>query len=214
MAQKNEKTVAAHIKINENRWDSWAGTYDNKRFNFFRYLQKKAVSLVQLKEGQRFLDIGCGTGWAVRHAADVLKGNGQFYGIDMSEKMIEKATENSRGYKNTHFYQAIVEKLPFEDNFFDSAICTNSFHHYLDPSKALDEVYRVLKPGGRIYIMDGTTDDILTRAVDRYIMSRQAGHVKLYSTVEYRELFAKAKLTYVMTKAVWPEKVHVGEKPL
>ena len=214
MTQKNDNVAGEHLEVNQKKWDSWAGTYDNKRFNFFRYLQKRAVSLTQLKEGQSFLDIGCGTGWAVRYAAGLMKGNGSFYGIDLSPKMIEKAIENSRGCKNTYFYNARVEELPLKNDFIDIAICTNSFHHYLDPSKALDEIYRVLKPGGRIYIMDATADGILIKFVEKYGLARHPDHVKIYSTVEYRELFSKSKFKYVATVPVWPEKVHVGEKAI
>lgn len=212
MAQNNKKTVQRHVKLKENRWDSWAGTYDKKLFDFFRHFQKKAVEMARLKEGQSFLDIGCGTGFAVRYAAVTMNCNGNFYGIDLSSKMIEKAGDNSQGYRNVHFYKANVEAMPFESGLFDSAICTNSFHHYIDPSKALDEIYRVLKPGGRIYILDATTDGIMTKLAEKAFMSRQQSHVKLYSTGEFRELFTKSSLKYVTTRAVWPVKVQVGEK--
>jgi ubiquinone/menaquinone biosynthesis C-methylase UbiE len=214
MAEKSENAVLEHLEVNEKKWDSWAGTYDNKRFDFFRYLQKKAVSLTRLKEGQSFLDIGCGTGWAVCYASGLMNGNGKFYGIDLSSKMVGKALENSGGHKNTYFYNARVEELPFESNFIDVAICTNSFHHYLDPSKALDEIYRVLKPGGRIYIMDATADGLLTKFIEKHAMARQPDHVKIYSTREYRELFSKSRIKYVTTTRAWPEKVHIGEKAI
>lgn len=210
MERNNEK--AAHIRANEKRWDSWAGTYDNKRFDFFRSFQKKAVELTQLKEGQSFLDIGCGTGFAVGYAASLTGDKGYFCGIDLSSKMIEKAIENSQGFHNVHFYKANVESMPFEDNTFDAAICTNSFHHYIDPVKALKEIRRVLKPGGRIHILDATTDDLTIRLVEKFIMSWQRSHVKLYSTDEFRELFKKSVLEYVGTTAVGPMKVHTGEK--
>ncbi len=214
MTQNNENAVREHIDINIKRWDAWAGTYDNKRFDFFRNFQKKAVSLAQLKEGQRFLDIGCGTGRAVRYAACLMNENGEFYGIDMSSKMIEKAQGNSPGLKSVHFYKALAEELPFESDFIDSAICTNSFHHYLDPSKALDEIYRVLKPGGRVYILDATADGILIKIANRCMKARQPEHVKLYSTEEFRELFSRSGLQYTTTSPAWPLKIHVGEKVL
>ena len=214
MVQAAEKTAREHLDANEKRWDSWARTYDNKRFDFFRRFQKKAVLMTQLKEGQRFLDIGCGTGWAVRYAAGTIRGNGEFYGIDMSSKMIEKARENSRCLKNIRFQKALVEELPFESDFIDNAICTNSFHHYLDPVKALIEIRRVLKPGGRIYILDATADNMVIKLADRCMRARQPEHVKLYSTPEFRELFSKAGLKYVKTTSVWPLKTHTGEKAL
>ena len=214
MVQAVEKTAPEHLSVNEKKWDSWAETYDNKRFNFFRHFQKRAVLMAQLKNGQRFLDIGCGTGWAVCYAASTMSGNGEFYGIDMAPKMIEKARENSGGLKNVRFQKALVEELPFESDFIDNAICTNSFHHYLDPVKALTEIRRVLKPGGRVYILDATTDNIIIKLADKRMKSRQPEHVKLYSTAEFRELFPKAGLKYVKSIPVWPLKVHIGEKVL
>lgn len=210
MGLNSEKS--AHIKANEKRWDSWAGTYDMKRFDFFRHFQKKAVEMTQLKEGQSFLDIGCGTGFAVRYAADTRMDNGNFCGIDLSEKMIERSVQNSTDFRNVHFYRANVEAMPFENDVFDSAICTNSFHHYPDPIKALEEIRRVLKPEGRIYILDATPDYPMTRLMENIIKRREPSHVKLYSTKEFRELFEKSKLKYVRTTSVWPVKVQIGKK--
>lgn len=138
---------------------------------------------------------------------------GQFYGIDLSSKMIEKARDNSQDYENIHFDKANAEELAFECDFFDLAICTNSFHHYLHPSKVLNEIQRVLKSGGRIYIMDFTADGFIPAMVDRWAKRREPEHVRFYSTQEYRTLFAGAKLEHVATKLItFPMKVHIGEK--
>jgi ubiquinone/menaquinone biosynthesis C-methylase UbiE len=202
-----------HIKLNQSKWDARSETYDEGRYDYFRDLQKRAVSLLPLKKDQKFLDIGCGTGWAVRYAAGMAKDGGEFYGIDVSSKMIEKAIENTRGHNNIFFYRASAEKLPFENDLFDSIICTNSFHHYPHPSKALDEVCRVLKPGGRIYIVDPTSDGLIVKLLDGYMKIREREHVKFYSSRDYRELFTRSGIKYIMTKTVrWLEKVHIGEK--
>lgn len=58
-----------HAELNERKWDSRAATYDEKRFDYFRYMQKRLIALIPLKENLHFLDLGCGTGWAVRHVA-------------------------------------------------------------------------------------------------------------------------------------------------
>lgn len=65
--QKNE-----HDRLNEEKWNSRAKTYDDKRFNRFRFMQKRLVSLLNLKENQNLLDLGCGTGWAVRYATSLI----------------------------------------------------------------------------------------------------------------------------------------------
>jgi len=208
-----------HAELNEKKWDGRAGTFERKwfnRFNFFQFLQKRVISLLDLREGQHFLDIGCGTGWAVRYAASTVESKGEFYGIDISPKMIEKARENCGSCENIHFYKADAETLPFENDFFDFIICTNSFHHYFSPSKALAEVYRVLKPGGRFFLLDFTADGPIIRIADKWALKKDRAHVSFYSTQEYRALFAQSGLNYVSSKSIWRpltwQKVHVGAK--
>ena len=207
-------TDSEHVKLSEKKWDHWSKTFDNKWGAPFRYLQKNIISLAKLQNNARFLDLGCGTGWAVRHAAILLKEQGNVVGIDISEGMIAKAKENATGLKNVNFYRASSEELPLESNYFDVIICTMSFHHYLNPGKALSEVYRILKQGGRIYILDGTTDDFFTKWIDTLARKIEKVHVKQYSTAEYKQMFSNAGLRYIESKIImlYPLKVHIAEK--
>lgn len=202
-----------HAKLNEKLWDLRAGKFYDRFSSYFRFMQKRLVSLLDLKDNQRLLDLGCGPGWAVCYAAGLINDRGEFYGIDISSKMIEKAKANTSAYKNVHFYHTAADQLPFESDFFDFIICSNSFHHYFNPGKVLSEVYRVLKFKGRIYIMDHTGDRFVIRMVDRWAKKIEPEHVKLYSTREYRTLFAEAGLDYVASKSVpFLAKIQIGEK--
>lgn len=204
-----------HDELNASKWDERAKTFDDRRFNYFRWMQRKLVSSLNLKEGQRLLDLGCGTGWAVHYAASLVHQRGEFYGIDISPKMIEKAEAGSSGLQNIHFYKRGADQLPFDDDFFDFIISSNSFHHYFNPDKVLSEVYRVLKPGGRIYILDPTGDTFIVRMSDRRTHKKDPSHVKLYSTKEFWALFARAKLSHVASKSIWGVlfmKIHIAEK--
>jgi ubiquinone/menaquinone biosynthesis C-methylase UbiE len=208
-----------YIRLNEKKWDARAETFERKwfnRFNFFQFLQMRVIALLYLNKGQHFLDIGCGTRWAVRYAASVVQNKGDFYGIDISPKMIEKAKEICGSCENIHFDKANAEKLPFENDFFDFIICTNSFHHYFNPSRVLAEVFRVLKSHGRFLILDATTDGPLVKIIDRFIRKRDHTHVKMYSTREYRAFFTQAGLKHVSSKSIWGPmmsmKVHIAEK--
>ena len=207
---KNEKE---HIELNQQKWDSWAKSFDRKIYDFFRFMQKRTISLTTLKEKDYFLDIGCGTGWAVHNASKIVKENGKAFGIDLSPKMIEIAKANSPNNQNVFFFQANAENLPFEDNFFEFIICTNSFHHYLDPLKVLDEIFRVLKKEGEIYILDVTTDGFLAKMLDKRFQKTEKEHVKYYTTQEFKEFYAKANLKYIASKLILPfVKVHIAKK--
>jgi len=206
--------IHEHNKANEKKWDSWAKTFDNKWAAPFRYLQKEVISIANIRENTNFLDIGCGTGWAVRYAADLLKMQGNFVGIDISEGMIVKAKEYSQGLPQIKYYKASSEELPLDDSYFDVIICTNSFHHYLNPAKALAEAYRVLKQKGRIYLLDGTADDFITRWIDALLRKIEKEHVKQYSTAEYKRMFSEAGFKYIKSRIImaYPLKIHIAEK--
>jgi ubiquinone/menaquinone biosynthesis C-methylase UbiE len=114
-----------HAELNAKKWDARAETYDEKRFDYFRYMQKRLIALLPLKENLCFLDIGCGTGWAVRYVATLVNQQGEFYGIDVSPNMIKKAKDHSQDYRNAYFYKANAEELPFQDNLLDLITGTN-----------------------------------------------------------------------------------------
>jgi ubiquinone/menaquinone biosynthesis C-methylase UbiE len=210
----NDKNGNSELeRINETKWDIRAESFDEKRYNYFRFFQKRLIMKAHLKVGQNFLDIGCGTGWAVRYAANLVKESGKAYGIDFSSKMIEKAKMNSLNYENIYFYKTSAKNLPFENNYFNTVICTNAFHHFSKPSKALDEIFRVLRPGGNIYIMDLTADGFIMNNIDKRVRKKEPEHVKFYSTKEYQKLFKQSNLTYKTSKLfMWPMKVHIAKK--
>ena len=206
-------TKAEHTELNKQKWDRRSETYDEKRFSFFRFFQQRVISLMPLRGSDYVLDIGFGTGWAVRYMAGRLQDGGQAYGVDISDKMIEKAVTASSDLGNVHFPPADAEELPFEGDFFNSIICTNSFHHYQNPVRVLEEICRVLKTDGRVYILDPTADGFLVRRLDKRFRRKEREHVKFYSSHEYRLLFQKAKLKYVRSRLIVPlMKVHIGEK--
>ena len=183
------------------------------RNDFLRDAQSEVISSLNAKPGVHFLDIGCGTGWAVGQVARLVDDKGLFYGVDLSPKMIEKAISNFVGRDNFIFMQANAESIPLDNDFFDIIICTNSFHHYLNPDKALDEMYRLLRSGGKIYLLDPTADTWVTKFADRIIKMVEPEHVKIYSTGEFQQLIDKAGLKYLNSKSInWHESIHVAEK--
>ncbi len=209
------KKETEHLELNEAKWDKWASSMDSDgwRHDFLREAQSKVISLLNIQEGVHFLDIGCGTGWAVGEAAKLVDDKGLFYGVDLSSGMIEKAKSRFDGKDNFRFIQANVETIPLDGDFFDVIICTNSFHHYLHPDKALDEMHRLLKSGGKVYILDPTADTWMIKLADKVIKLAEPEHVKIYSTKEFQKLFQKAGLKYITSKATNRyQSIHIGEK--
>lgn len=202
-------------QINEKKWDAQSDNYDHKRWTkFFRSQQKYLIDLLQLQPDQTFLDIGCGTGWAVYYAASQIT-SGNVYGLDLSGEMIEKAKITTSEFTNVQFLKSSAENIPLEDKSVDYAICTNSFHHYKKPLTVLREIFRVLKPSGKIYILDLSSDEFFGKIINKFNKITDSGHVNLYSSADFKELFTDSGLNHVEdfeTGKIGPFhwKVHIG----
>ncbi len=113
-------------------------------------------SLGPINEGDAVLDVGCGAGIDTIFAAGMTGPAGKVVGIDLTPEMVERAKENVAvaNLKNITFKEAAADKLPFADQEFDVVISNGAFNLVDDKTKALSEVLRVLKPGGRLMIAD------------------------------------------------------------
>ena len=113
-------------------------------------------TLGPIREGEAVLDIGCGAGVDSIIAAKLVGPSGAVTGIDLVPEMLARAGENARlaGVDNVTFRVSSAEQLPFPDNSFDVVISNGVFNLVVDKVKALGEVFRVLKPGGRFMLAD------------------------------------------------------------
>jgi ubiquinone/menaquinone biosynthesis C-methylase UbiE len=102
----------------------------------------------------RVLDIGCGTGPQSRTLAG-WPGVGEVIGVDQLEPFLERARELASEIPNLSFQQADARDLPFEDASFDVVVLHTLLTHVPGPEGVLAEVYRVLRPGGRVALYDG-----------------------------------------------------------
>ena len=112
----------------------------------------QTLELMDLQPSDRVLDLGCGTGWASRRLARMVP-QGEVVGIDVADEMLRRAEQASSGFKNLHYVWGSAERIPAPDNAFDKVLSVESFYYYADQGKALDELRRVMAPGGRLFIL-------------------------------------------------------------
>lgn len=109
------------------------------------------VSNYDIREGMTVLELGCGTGSDWFGHEDLIDKCGKLVMTDFSEGMLGTAEENLGKRDNVEYRQADIQDLPFDDGSFDLVIANMMMYHVPDQEKAIREVRRVLKKGGRFY---------------------------------------------------------------
>ena len=114
------------------------------------------LGLSELRHGDTVLDIGCGAGVDSILAARRVGASGQVIGVDTTQEMVTKAAANAvaAAVPNVEFHQGEADHLPVPDDTVDVVISNGVFNLCLDKPKVLAEVFRVLRPGGRLQMAD------------------------------------------------------------
>jgi len=125
------------------------------------------VALSDVKEGEVVLDIGSGGGLDVFLASQKVGPEGKVIGLDMTEQMVEKARNNARkgNYNNVEFKLGEAEDIPVKDNSVDLVMSNCVVNLVPNKEKTYQEIYRILKPGGRFVISDLVTEKELDESI-------------------------------------------------
>lgn len=111
-----------------------------------------ALARIDVRAGDRILDLGCGNGWATRLLRQRAGDDGSAVGVDASVPMVERARVASAGAPGLTFQRGVFETLPFDDASFDHVFSFEALYYSSDLSQSLAEIRRVLRPGGSLTI--------------------------------------------------------------
>ena len=123
-----------------------------------------------------------------RLVADGPEGFGQVVGLDISDEMIRRARTGSKDFENILYIWGSATQIPWEENFFDKMLSVESFYYYPDQDRALAELFRVMAPHGRMFILINLYKDnpFSLQWVDKLKVP-----VQVRSEAEYVELLKK-----------------------
>lgn len=201
-----DKTQATH------EFTRWSENYDRCILQtlLFRPSHRAIIAKIKGRYGDRpltILDVGCGTGVFAARIREALP-SARVCGVDLVSGMLTKGAERWKSHSgHVSPIQGDSERLPFAARSFDIVTCANSFHHYPHQDRAIAEMHRVLKPQGRLMLIDGYRDRPWGWLIYDVCVAGVEGAVHHASARRFRDLTRAVGFGQVM------QKVHRGFAP-
>ncbi|WP_084157543.1 class I SAM-dependent methyltransferase [Oceanobacillus manasiensis] len=154
---------------------------------------------LELTREDKILDVATGGGHVAKTLSPYVK---QVYAIDLTKEMLAEARKHLENFQNIHFIIGEAEDLPFLDHTFDHIICRTAAHHFTSPRHFIEEVTRVLKPGGSFLLIDNISPEAhsLDTFVNSFEKMRDNSHHRALKISEWKHLFQKNQLSIYKEK--------------
>ncbi|MDQ2068620.1 class I SAM-dependent methyltransferase [Natronospira bacteriovora] len=178
-------------------YDRLAPVYDQRWGHYLVSSLDATVGRLAVFSGEALLDVGCGTGLLLDRLKVAVPGV-SLTGIDPSPGMLARARE--RLGDAVTLAQAPAEQLPFPDGAFDVVVSSSAFHYFRQPQAAVNEMARVLRPGGRLLLTDWCRDFLTMRLFDRWLHWRDPAHFRTWNQQEMRGFLGTAGFQSIQTE--------------
>jgi len=193
--------LRAYFNQRANIWDEAIAESDPDKL-------KRMVKRLHIKPGATILDVGTGTGVFLPYLLSQVSG-GRVVALDFAERMLKKA--QGKGFiGNIDYLQADVTNIPLHPETFDLVVCYSSFPHFHDKPKALAEMKRIMKRGGRLVICHTSSRAQINE------IHRQEPMVKddtLPDTTEMESLLSRAGFARITIEDDYESYLVSAEKP-
>lgn len=134
--------------------------------------RQATLRALELRPGERVLDIGSGPGLLAQDMAITVGSGGRICGLDISESMLAMSRKRCANLPWVDFRAGDAINLPFSDGEFDVAVCTQVYEYVADVDTALRDARRVLRPGGRLLVVDTDWDSMVWHSTSPTRMNR------------------------------------------
>jgi ubiquinone/menaquinone biosynthesis C-methylase UbiE len=218
--------LAGHMKQTARKeFEAWAAGYDRSLLQWFLFQPSYRTLLSELVGWRRtrrpfdLLDVGCGTGTFAAMVAGAGLPAG-IVGLDYAASMCRLASQKACGAMaddRVRFLNGDSEHLPFARGSFDVITCSNSFHHYPHQDRVVQEMFRVLRPGGRLIILDGFRDNVIGWLMFDVVIGKVETHIRHASWRQVREYYQKAGFAHIRQRKrnlLFPLLLTVGVVPM
>ena len=190
-----------------NRWARWG--LGKQLEGHHRGIIENMLAKMRLSSGEQILDLGCGEGMASRLLAERAGERSRVLGVDIADQMIQNARFRSKGYSNLSFERASAGHLPCQANAFDEVLSVECFYYFKNQEAVLKELWRVLKPGGWLFIVICLHKDNPDAFAE---IDEVAMPVHNRSAAEYRAMLSRGGWSEVETEIFVP-RFRPGGKP-
>ncbi|MDB9539871.1 methyltransferase domain-containing protein [Anabaenopsis tanganyikae CS-531] len=180
------------------QYDQIADLYDRRWNTYITKTLSVLKNWADIAPEATVLDVGCGTG---EFEQLLLTENPQqiITAVDISPAMLLVAKQKCRTYSHVSFQNASVSNLPFLNNSFDVIISASAFHYFDDPHGALLEIRRVLKPEGKLLILDWCKDYLSCQICDFILKFVDPAYKGCYTQKQFHSLLTSAQFNIERT---------------
>ncbi|MDR3592139.1 MAG: class I SAM-dependent methyltransferase [Negativicutes bacterium] len=175
------------------KYDAWFATPHGRYV--FCHEREKIMELLDIKPGIYTLDIGCGTGI---YTNELCQAGARVVGVDISPEMLAIAADKNRQHGDTvSFLAADAAALPFADESFDLVTSISAMEFYEKPRESLQEMYRVLRPGGHMLVatLNSLSPWSLQRRIKSLLKRTIFTPARFYSIYAVRDFLAPHPIT-------------------
>ncbi|MFH0773043.1 MAG: methyltransferase domain-containing protein [bacterium] len=181
----------------------------------FYFLNKRIAKIVNPLKNTSVLDIGCGWGLLLKELLLMNRGL-KLYGIDISPKMVSVAKLKFSSADTVEILEGSADKLPYENRSFEYVTCILSFHHHPNSFNSLKEMFRVLKPGGKLFLLDPFTNGFIAKFmifVSAIVFQEKDVHI--YTKENMLRMFEEVGFTNIQQQVcTFYHQLIIGEKKL
>jgi ubiquinone/menaquinone biosynthesis C-methylase UbiE len=179
-------------------YDRLAPIYDRRWRSYGDATLRAVLDALDYRGDERILDVACGTGelesrllarWPALHIV----------ATDLSSGMLNQAVEKDKK-RHVFWIHADVANLPLADNSFDFVFCSSSFHYFRSPTRSLQEMYRVLRPGGALVCVDWCDDYLTCKACSWWLRWTDPAFYRTYALRECHTLLEQTGFQVVRAK--------------